>query len=78
MPNFELLEHKIAASNLAAGDHIMLKDMLWRVVDNLPVIGGSGRMLVLAYHTHYAPKGFKFHQVEQHDQRFEILRKIQD
>ena len=76
MPNFELLENKVAARNLKRDDHVMLADQLWRVVSNFRVIGGAGQMLMLAYHTHVEPQGYKFHPVPQSDQRFEIFRQI--
>lgn len=71
--NFELLQDKVKASDLSLGDHVMVNDQLWRVAGNFPVIGGGGRMLMLAYHTHVDPNGYKFHQVKMHDERFDVF-----
>jgi hypothetical protein len=71
--NFELLQDKVKARDLSLGDHVMVQDKLWRVAGNFPVIGGAGRMLMLAYHTHVDPNGYKFHQVSQADERFDVL-----
>lgn len=77
MPKFELLDEKVKPHSLKEGDHIMLDDMLYRVVNNFPVVGGGGRMLMLAYHTHLTPAGFKFHQLSSSDgPRFEVFRQI--
>lgn len=73
---FELLEDKVDWTHLRIKDHVMINDQLWRVIDNFPVIGGSGRMLMLAHHTHLEPKGFKFHQVDTNSGRTEVFRKI--
>lgn len=77
MSNFELLDTKVAARDLAPGDHVILEDRLWRIVKNYPVIGGAGRMLMLAFHTHVDPRGYKFHPVPQSDLRFEVFRTIE-
>ena len=75
MPNFVLLEDKVKAHDLETGDHVMLNDMLWRVIDNFPVVGGGGRMLMLAFHNHVNPAGYKFHPVGS-EIRFEVFRKM--
>lgn len=76
MSNFEMLEDKVPARNLAPDDHVIINDQLWRIINNFPVLGGAGRMLMLAYHTHVEPRGYKFHHVEQNDLHFEVFRKI--
>lgn len=73
--NFELLQDKVKAQILAKDDHIMVGDQLWRVVENYPVLGGAGRMLMLAYHSHINPNGFKFHHVRQSDERFDVFQR---
>lgn len=79
MPNFELLEDKVQNKDLKDGDHIMIKDQLWRVIRNFPVLGGGydgNRMLMLAYHTHTEPRAYKFHPVRD-ETRVEVFRQIQ-
>lgn len=77
MRNYQLLDEKKKAKDLIEDDHVIITDQLWRVVNNFPVIGGGGRMLMLAYHTHIATAGFKFHPVTQSDERFDVLQKIE-
>jgi hypothetical protein len=77
MINFELLSDKVKAQDLRPDDYVIVKDQLWHVINNFPVLGGAGRMLMLAYHTHVEPKGYNFHHVTQNDLRFEVFRKIQ-
>lgn len=76
MNQFELLDEKVAAMNLAPDDYVILQDKLWHVINNFPVVGGGGRMLMLAFHTHVEPRGYKFHPVAQNDLRFEVFRQI--
>lgn len=71
--NFELLQDKVKASDLSIGDHVMVKDQLWRVDGNFRVIGGGGRMLMLAYYSHIDPQGYKFHPVSPSDTRFDVF-----
>ena len=74
---FELLEDKVQYQNLKADDHIMIDDMLWRVINNFRVIGGNGRMLMLSYHTHVDHRnGYRFHHIPGHQgtARVEVFR----
>lgn len=76
MTQYELLDEKVQAPVLKEGDHIMINDMFYRVVNNFPVVGGGGRMLMLAFHTHLEPKGYKFHHADTLAPRFDVFRKI--
>lgn len=75
MKNFTLLSDKVAPVDLAPGDYVMLNDMLWHIINNFPVVGGAGRMLMLAFHTHVSPQGYKFHPIDNHV-KFEVFRLI--
>lgn len=72
---FELLPDKKQAQDLEPGDHIIVENQLWRVSRTARSMGNPSRMLQLAYHTHLAPKSWKFHPVRD-EEHFDVFVNI--